>query len=75
MQAINKMNKLIEETISEGYIKFYDYKNFYNIEKIEKSNPREIYRANMKNSEKYFTLKSFDFDDITIKEIIHEVIT
>ncbi|UZO03058.1 uncharacterized protein OCT59_023471 [Rhizophagus irregularis] len=72
MQAANDLSELIKEAISSNCIKFYEYKNFYNVEKIGKSNSRKIYRTNLKNSEQYFTLKSFDFDDITIKEIIHE---
>ncbi|GBC08699.1 hypothetical protein RclHR1_08310007 [Rhizophagus clarus] len=72
MQAVKNPNKLIEEVISKKYIKYYEYKNFHNIERIKKSNFEEIYHTNMKNSEQYFTLKSYDFNDITVKEIVHE---
>ncbi|RGB36197.1 kinase-like domain-containing protein [Rhizophagus diaphanus] len=70
MQAANNLNESIEKAIS---IKYYKYKNFYNVEKIGNSDSEEIYSTNLKNSEQYFTLKSFDFNDITMKEITHEL--
>ena len=75
IQAANYSNEWIywiEESISKNYIKYYEYKHFHNIEKIGNGS---IHRANWKNSEQYFALKSFNFDNATIKEIIHEVIT
>ncbi|CAB4379952.1 unnamed protein product [Rhizophagus irregularis] len=70
MQAASNLNESIEKAIS---IKYYEYENFYNVEKIGNSDSGKIYRTNLKNSEQYFTLKSFDFNDITMKEIIHEL--
>jgi hypothetical protein len=63
------------ESISKNLIKYYEYKDFYNIEKIDSGYFGKIYRANWKNSKQYFVLKSFNFDnDVIVKEIIHEVI-
>jgi hypothetical protein len=67
----NESINLVKELISMNNIKYYEYENFYNIEKISK----KIYRANCKNSEKYIILKSFNSDDyITKEELVHEVI-
>lgn len=79
MSISNKSFEWIEEAISKKYIKYYDYKDFYNIEKIGNKkigdhNSRKVYRTNLKNSEQYFALKSFNFDNaVIVKEIIHEV--
>ena len=71
----NEWVNWIEEVISKNHIKYYEYKNFYNIEKIGYNNFGEVYRTNLKNSEQYFVLKSFNHDNAAIvKEIIHEVI-
>jgi hypothetical protein len=72
-------NNSIEQVISNEHVRYYDYKDFYNIEnidnKIGNDNFEKVYRTNLKNSEQYFVLKSFNFDNVTVKEIIHEVIT
>jgi serine/threonine protein kinase len=56
------------------HIKYYEYKDFSNIQKIGMGNFGKVYRANRKNSGKYFALKSFNIDKTTVNEIIHEVI-
>jgi hypothetical protein len=66
----------IEEAINKEYFKFYEYKHFSNIEKIGSGGFGEVFRANWKNSEQYLALKSFfNLDNITVKEIVREVIT
>ncbi|PKK64692.1 kinase-like protein [Rhizophagus irregularis] len=69
---LNECINYIEEAITKKYIKYYEYKNFHNIEKIRNSTFGEIYCANLKNSEQYFALKSFNLDKFTIKEIVNE---
>ncbi|RGB25310.1 kinase-like domain-containing protein [Rhizophagus diaphanus] len=59
----------IEKAISENDIKYYEYEHFHNIKKIGKN----VYRANWKNSEKCFVLKSFNVNSTNVKEIIHEL--
>ncbi|RIA94295.1 kinase-like domain-containing protein [Glomus cerebriforme] len=67
-------NEWIEEAISEKNLKYYEYKDFHNIEKIGGDNSRKVYQAKWKNSNQYFALKSlFDIDDVTIKEIVYEL--
>ena len=70
----NEWINWIEESISKKRIKHYKYKDFRDIQNIGYGNFGKVYRANWKNSEKYFVLKSlFNLDDATIKEIVHEV--
>jgi serine/threonine protein kinase len=74
---LNELNELVnqvEEAISKKYIKFYEYEHFKNIQEIGAGNFGKVYRAKWRNSDQYLALKSFfNLDDITIKELIHEV--
>jgi hypothetical protein len=71
----NEQINLIEEAISNKKIKFYEYKHFHNIKKIDDAFGK-VYRANWKNSEKFIILKSFfKFNNNVAKEILHEVNT
>ena len=63
----------IEEAISKKYIKHYDYGHFNNIQKIGIGGFGKVYRANWKDSEQCLALKSFLNDEITVKELAHEV--
>ncbi|GBB83538.1 hypothetical protein RclHR1_10230008 [Rhizophagus clarus] len=67
----NEWINWIEEAISKKYIKHYEYKDFHNIE-INNCEFGKVYRANWKDSKQYFSLKSFNLDNATVKEIIHE---
>ncbi|EXX50180.1 uncharacterized protein OCT59_023942 [Rhizophagus irregularis] len=66
----NELINWVEDFILVNNIKYYKYENFYNIEKIG----NQIYRANCKNSEQHFVLKSFNIidNDILKEELIHE---
>ena len=65
----------IEESIAKMTIKYYDYEHFNNIQEIGFGGFGKVYRANWKNSHNYLALKSFyNFNDITVKEIVNEVI-
>ena len=71
----NEWVNWIEETISKKHIKHYNYKHFHNVQKIGNGAFGKIYRANRKNSEDYFALKSlFNPDNASIREIVNEVI-
>ncbi|PKY45902.1 hypothetical protein RhiirA4_460608 [Rhizophagus irregularis] len=72
---MQETNNWIEEITSKNQIKYYEYKNFHNIEKIGNNDFNdfgEVYRAKWKNSDQYFTLKSLNLDNVTVKEIIYE---
>src|SRR3954453_2104847 len=68
-------NNWIEESISKRHIKYYEYKQFSNIQEIGIGSFGRVYRANWRNSEQYFALKSFfDLNEAAIKELVYEVI-
>ncbi|EXX72209.1 uncharacterized protein OCT59_024477 [Rhizophagus irregularis] len=70
----NEQINLIEEAISSKQIKYYEYKHFHNIKKIDDDALGKVYSANWKNSEKYVILKSFfKFNNNVVKEILHEL--
>ena len=71
----NEWISWIEEAIYKKHIKYYEYNDFHNIQIIGYGQFGKVYRANWKNSEKYFALKSlFKLENVAVKEIIHEVI-
>ena len=73
--AIKNPNEWIEEAISKRHMKYYDYKHFHNIQQIGNGAFGKIYRANWRNSEDYFALKSLlNPDSASVKEIVREVI-
>ena len=59
MRTSNEWNNWIEEAISKNYLKYYDYKHFRNIQEIGRGSFGIVFRANWKDSEQYFALKSF----------------
>ena len=69
----NECTKWIEEAIDKGYFRYYEQEHFSEFKKIGTGGFGKVYRANWKNSQ-YLALKSFfNLDDITEKEIVHEV--
>ncbi|GBB88060.1 hypothetical protein RclHR1_01460010 [Rhizophagus clarus] len=62
-----------EEAIDKKYLKYYDYNQFSNVQRIDTGNFGSVLRANWKSSEKYFALKSFHLDTITEREIILKI--
>ena len=71
----NECINWLEEAIVKEYLKYYEYNNFSNIKEIGSGGFGKVYRANWKNFENYLALKSFfNLNDVTIKEIVREVI-
>jgi serine/threonine protein kinase len=71
----DEFTKWIEEAIDKEYFKYYEYQHFNDIQEVGSGGFGKVYRAKYKNSDKYFALKSFfNFNSITIKEIVREVI-
>ncbi|RGB29441.1 kinase-like domain-containing protein [Rhizophagus diaphanus] len=70
----NEWVNWIEEAVDKEYFKFYEYKQFNNIQYIGTGGFGKVYRANYKNSGKLFALKSFlNLNNIAMKEIVREV--
>jgi hypothetical protein len=69
----NEWINWIEESISREYYRLYEHNHFSNIQIIGTGGFGKVYRACWKNSQ-YFALKSFfNIDNVTAKEIVHEV--
>jgi hypothetical protein len=70
----NEIIDWIEEAISKKFIKYYDRECFGDIQEIGSGGFGKVYRAIWKNSSQ-LALKSFSkYDEVTLKEIVHEVI-
>ncbi|CAB4398034.1 unnamed protein product [Rhizophagus irregularis] len=61
----------LEKAISENYIKYYDYTDFTNKEKINNGSFGKVFRVNWKDSDTVMALK-YPFN-LTIKEIVNEI--
>ncbi|GES91947.1 kinase-like domain-containing protein [Rhizophagus clarus] len=56
------------------HIKYYEYSEFENIQRIGKGSFGEVYRINWKNSDRFFfALKFFNNDVLTLKEVVKEL--
>ncbi|PKK69043.1 kinase-like protein [Rhizophagus irregularis] len=70
----NEYINWIEEAISTGNIKCYDYGRFRNIKEICIGSLGKVYCANWNNFKDHMALKSFyNLNKITAKEIVHEI--
>ncbi|GES88045.1 kinase-like domain-containing protein [Rhizophagus clarus] len=64
----------IEEAISTGNIKCYDYGRFRNVREIGTGSLGKVYCADWSNFNGHVALKSFyNHNEITAKEIVHEI--
>jgi hypothetical protein len=71
----NEWINWIEEAIDKEHMKYYEYKEFNKFQEVGTGSFGKVYRANWKNSEKCFALKSFSsLNNVTVKEIVREVI-
>jgi hypothetical protein len=71
------INCIEKSVVKEQLLNYYEYHQFSDIREIGNGFFGKVYRANWKNSnsKKQFALKSFfNLNNITIKEIICEVI-
>ena len=64
----------LEQSISDGLIKCYEYSDFKNIQMKGYGSFGSVVRVTCKNTGHFYALKFFfNPDKITLKEIIHEV--
>ena len=74
-ESTNEWIDWIEEAIDKEHLKYYEYKQFSNLQQIGAGGFGNVYRANWQNLEQCLALKSFfTLDNITVKEIVREVI-
>ncbi|RIA81422.1 hypothetical protein C1645_881628 [Glomus cerebriforme] len=70
---IKDLNFWLDNSIAEEHIKYYEYSNFKNFHQIGRGSYGNVVRANWKNSDRLFALKSFNNDEQTIKVVVKEL--
>jgi hypothetical protein len=73
MSNNNNYTVWLEKSITNEYLKYYEYSEFKNIQPIGGGNFGNVFRANWKNTDTVLALKSFDNNKLTLKEIVNEV--
>lgn len=73
IQDLNYNINWLDNSITEDYIKFYEYSEFKDNQQIGKGSFGEVHRVNWKNSDRIFALKFFNNDELTLKEVVKEV--
>ena len=63
----------LEQSIHNEHIKYYEYSEFKNIQPIGSGSFGSVVRANWKNTDIVFALKSFNNQKSTLKKIVREV--
>jgi hypothetical protein len=75
-ENIDECINWIEDAVNKKHIKYYEFENFKNIQEIDSGGFGKVFRANWKCFDHYLALKFFfDLNNITLKEIINEVIS
>ncbi|GES98820.1 kinase-like domain-containing protein [Rhizophagus clarus] len=69
----NYYTEWLEKSIAHGHINYYEYSEFKNIHPIGRGSYGNVNRANWKNVDHFFALKSFSNDKQTLEEIIKEL--
>jgi hypothetical protein len=64
----------LEKSITNEHINYYEYSDFKNIQNIGNGAFGSIARANWKNTNTIFALKSFNNQKSTLQEVVNEVI-
>ncbi|RGB41493.1 kinase-like domain-containing protein [Rhizophagus diaphanus] len=70
---IVKQIQWFKDGIAEGYINHYDYNEFKNIKAIGYGAFSRVYQATWKSSNTIVALKSFENNNLIMKEIINEI--
>jgi serine/threonine protein kinase len=55
------------------HVHYFEFSDFKNLKSIGKGSYGSVFRANWKNSDQVFALKSFSNDESTLHQIINEV--
>lgn len=64
----------LERSISEENIAYYEYLEFKNLKLIGSGSFGSVYRANWRNIDNFYALKTFNNDKTTLKEVVNEVL-
>ena len=71
---LNNYNDWLEKSIAEENIKLYRYSDFNNIQPIGRGAFGNVDRVNRKNTDRFFALKSFNYDKQTLEEVVKVVL-
>ncbi|RIA83962.1 kinase-like domain-containing protein [Glomus cerebriforme] len=63
----------LEKSIANEYLNYYKYSDFKNVEQIGSGSYGSVVRANWKNIDGFFALKTFNNDRATLKEVVNEI--
>jgi hypothetical protein len=63
----------LEKSISDKYIKYYEYSDFKIIDRIGNGSFGSVFCANWKETDNILALKSFNNQASTLKEVVDEV--
>jgi serine/threonine protein kinase len=66
-------NNWLETSINNGCIEYFEYSNFENIQSIGRGTFGSVVRANWKNTNKFYALKSFNNEEAALFKIVREV--
>ncbi|CAB4417956.1 unnamed protein product [Rhizophagus irregularis] len=66
-------NQWLEKSIIDEHINYYDYSGFKNIQPIGSGSFGNVNRANWKNTDHFFALKSYNNNKQTLEEIVKEL--
>ncbi|RGB38842.1 kinase-like domain-containing protein [Rhizophagus diaphanus] len=66
-------NQWLEKSIIDEHINYYDYSGFKNIQPIGSGSYGNVNRANWKNTDHFFALKSYNNNKQTLEEIVKEL--
>ena len=59
----------LEKSITNEYLNHYEYSNFKNLQSIGSGSFGNVTRANWKDNNRLFALKSFNNDKMTLKKL------
>jgi len=73
IKDLDYYNNWLENSISNGHIKYYEYLDFKNIKLIGNGASGNVFCATWKNTETILALKTFNNLNPTLKEVVKEV--
>ena len=74
MSNVISLKDWLEDSITNGYLNYYEYSEFKNIQPLGNGSYGSVVRANWKNTDTILAVKSFNNQALTFyKEVINEV--
>ncbi|PKC13685.1 kinase-like protein [Rhizophagus irregularis] len=70
---INDYNNWLEKSINNENIKYFEYSDFENVRSIGRGTFGSVVRANLKNNNEFYALKSFNNEEEALFKIIREL--